>query len=61
MNAVGGSEAYISQLWGKWNNASGKKAKERVIIAGKRGRIKGENRTLSTEQEKKIRKIIVAL
>jgi transposase len=60
MSAVGGSEAYSSQLWGKWKNASGKKAKERIITAGKRGRIKGEHRTLTIEQEKKIRKIIVA-
>jgi transposase len=60
MSAVGGSEAYISQLWGKRKNASGKKAKEHIFTAGKRGRIKGEHRTLTMEQEKKIRKRIVA-
>ena len=60
MNAAGGSEAYISQLWGRWKRASGKKAKERVIKQDRRGRIKGENRTLTKEQEKKIQKTIVA-
>jgi transposase len=60
MNTAGGSEAYISQLWGRRKNASGKKAKERIITQDRRGRIKGENRTLSPEQEKKIQKMITA-
>jgi transposase len=55
MNAAGGSEAYISRLWGRRKNA-----KERVITQDKRGRIKGGNRTLTIEQEKKTRKMTVA-
>jgi transposase len=45
---------------GRWKIASGKKVKKRIITQDKRGRITGENRTLSPEQENKIRKMIVA-
>jgi transposase len=57
--SVGCSECYVSHLWGKYNKARGKAAKERVINEDRRGRVKGENRTLTMVQEKKIQKIII--
>ena len=43
MNVASGSEAYICQLWGRWENASRKKVKERIIKQDRYGRITGEN------------------
>jgi transposase len=58
MNAIGCSAQHIANTWRKYNNASGKAAKEKIACADNRGREKGEGRTLTSIQEKRIQKLI---
>jgi hypothetical protein len=46
INAIGCSAQHIAHTWRKYNNASGKAAKEKIVCVDKRGREKGEGRTI---------------
>lgn len=58
ISAIGCSAQHIAYTWRKYNNASGKAAKEKVVYTDNRGREKGDGRTLTCTQEKKIQKFI---
>ena len=50
----------ISASYGAGGKSIRKKAQERIITQVRRGSIQGENRTLTTEQEKKPQKTVLA-
>src|SRR5215471_2140345 len=58
ISAVGCAAHHISYTWGKYVNARTKAEKEQIIYTDRRGREKGEGRTLSSAQEKRIQKLI---
>jgi transposase len=58
INAIGCSAQHIAHTWRKYNNSSGKAAKEKIACVDNRGREKGEGRTLTSIREKRIQKLI---